>query len=92
MAWLLAQERWIVAIPGTHLATRLEENFAATSVRLSADDLPNLNGLAARIDVKGDRYNSQHIAYVNCSNANACCKTGTRHNPHRKYPPECQIR
>ena len=38
---------------------------AAAEVALSADERTNLDGLAARLGVHGDRYNAEHMAYVN---------------------------
>jgi aryl-alcohol dehydrogenase-like predicted oxidoreductase len=65
LAWLLAQQPWIVPIPGTRRTERIRENAAATQVALSADERADLDGLARRIGVRGDRYNAQHMAYVN---------------------------
>ncbi|MGO4105094.1 aldo/keto reductase [Leifsonia sp. YAF41] len=65
LAWLLAQQPWIVPIPGTRRTARIQENAAATTVALSADQLADLNSLARRIGVRGDRYNATHMAYVN---------------------------
>ena len=39
LAWLLAQQRWIVPIPGTRRLERVEENVGATQVPLSSDDV-----------------------------------------------------
>jgi aryl-alcohol dehydrogenase-like predicted oxidoreductase len=64
LAWLLAQHSGIVPIPGTRRLERVEENAAATQVPLSADELADLNELAARIGVQGDRYNEQHMSLV----------------------------
>jgi aryl-alcohol dehydrogenase-like predicted oxidoreductase len=64
LAWLLAQHPWIVPIPGTRRLERVEENAAATQVPLSADELADLNDLAVRIGVQGNRYNDQHIGLV----------------------------
>ena len=64
LAWLLAQQPWIVPIPGTRRRERLEENAAATTVALSADELSDLNAVANRIGVQGDRYNAVHMGYV----------------------------
>ncbi len=36
LAWLLAQEPWIVPIPGTRRLERLDENLGAADVELSA--------------------------------------------------------
>ncbi|WP_410874629.1 aldo/keto reductase [Nocardia sp. A7] len=64
LAWLLAQQPWIVPIPGTRRRGRIDENSDATQVALSADDLADLDGLAARIGVQGDRYNPAGMAMV----------------------------
>jgi aryl-alcohol dehydrogenase-like predicted oxidoreductase len=64
LAWLLAQQPWIVPIPGTRRTARIEENSAATAVPLSADELADLDQLAARVGVHGDRYNEQHMSLV----------------------------
>ncbi|KQQ03551.1 MULTISPECIES: aldo/keto reductase [unclassified Rathayibacter] len=65
LAWLLAQQPWIVPIPGTRRTSRIEENAGAMTVALSADEVADLTGLAQRIGVHGDRYNDQHMGYVN---------------------------
>ena len=64
LAWLLAQYPAIVPIPGTRRLERVQENAAATQVPLSADDLADLNALADRIGVQGNRYNEHHMALV----------------------------
>ena len=56
LAWLLAQQPWIVPIPGTTKLHRLEENLAAADVTLTADELADLADLSARIDIEGGRY------------------------------------
>ncbi|MFE7069240.1 aldo/keto reductase [Streptomyces sp. NPDC057620] len=66
LAWLLAQQSWIVPIPGTRRTARIKENTAATAVALSADEVADLDGLAQRVGVRGDRYNAELMAYVNC--------------------------
>ncbi|MET7280103.1 aldo/keto reductase [Kribbella sp. NPDC005582] len=64
LAWLLAQQPWIVPIPGTRRIERIEENTAATAVALSADEIADLDELATRIPVQGDRYNEHHMSLV----------------------------
>jgi aryl-alcohol dehydrogenase-like predicted oxidoreductase len=64
LAWLLAQQPWIVPIPGTRRISRIEENIAATTVALSADDLADLDALASRAGVAGERYNAEHLGYL----------------------------
>ncbi len=60
LAWLLAQQPWIVPIPGTTKLTRLEENLGAAAVELSADDLREIETAASTITVQGARY-PEHI-------------------------------
>jgi aryl-alcohol dehydrogenase-like predicted oxidoreductase len=64
LAWLLAQQPWIVPIPGTRRLSRLEENAASTGVALSADEVTDLDRLAERVGVQGERYNAQGMAMV----------------------------
>ena len=56
LAWVLAQRRWIVPIPGTTKLHRLEENLGTVDVELTADDLRQIDAAASRIAVRGDRY------------------------------------
>ena len=65
LAWLLARQPWIVPIPGTRRTSRIQENAGSTQVPLSADELADLDTLAQRIGVHGDRYNPTHMSYVN---------------------------
>lgn len=65
LAWLLAKQPWIVPIPGTRRVSRIEENIGSAAVRLSADDVAALTGLAATVGVAGNRYNDFHLAHVN---------------------------
>ncbi|MBE3012094.1 aldo/keto reductase [Microbispora sp. NEAU-D428] len=64
LAWLLAQQPWIVPIPGTRRLSRLQENAAATGVGLSADERADLDALATRVGVAGDRYGAAHMKMV----------------------------
>ncbi|MEU1973447.1 aldo/keto reductase [Microbacterium sp. NPDC019599] len=64
LAWLLAQHPFIVPIPGTRRRERLEENAAATTVRLSADDIADLDALLTRTAVAGNRYDEAGMAAV----------------------------
>jgi aryl-alcohol dehydrogenase-like predicted oxidoreductase len=56
LAWLLAQQPWIVPIPGTRKLSRLEENLAAADLELTAADLDEIETAAAAITVQGARY------------------------------------
>ena len=56
LAWLLAQQPWIVPIPGTTALQRLEENLGAADVELTAEDLSEIEAASAGIAVQGARY------------------------------------
>jgi aryl-alcohol dehydrogenase-like predicted oxidoreductase len=56
LAWLLAQKPWIVPIPGTRRLERLEENLAAADVKLTTDDLTQIETAAGQIKIQGARY------------------------------------
>ena len=55
LAWLLAQKRFVVPIPGTTKLHRLEENLGAVGVELTLDDLREIEDAAAQIEVHGAR-------------------------------------
>jgi aryl-alcohol dehydrogenase-like predicted oxidoreductase len=56
LAWLLAQQPWIVPIPGTRKLERLEENVGAAAITLTLQDLDEIETAAASIAVEGARY------------------------------------
>jgi aryl-alcohol dehydrogenase-like predicted oxidoreductase len=56
LAWLLAQGRDIVPIPGTKRRDRLEENVGAASVRLSAEEIARISDAVPVGAVSGLRY------------------------------------
>jgi len=56
LAWLLAQQPWIVPIPGTTKRNRLDENLGAAAIELTSDDLLEIDRAAARIEIHGARY------------------------------------
>jgi len=56
LAWLLAQKPWIVPIPGTTKLHRLEENLAAADIKLTTEELREIESAVSRIEVQGDRY------------------------------------
>ena len=56
LAWLLAQQPWIVPIPGTRRLERLEENLGAADLQLTAADVAEIDTAASAITVEGDRY------------------------------------
>jgi aryl-alcohol dehydrogenase-like predicted oxidoreductase len=64
LAWLLAQQPWIVPIPGTRRLSRVQENAGAATVALSADDRAELDHLAETVGVAGNRYNDAGMSMV----------------------------
>ncbi len=64
LAWLLAQRPWIVPIPGTTKAHRLEESLGAASLTLSPADMARIGEALAGIQVTGDRYPAHLAARV----------------------------
>ena len=56
LAWLRAQKRWIVPIPGTTKLQRLEENIGAAEIELTQEDLREIETAASKIKVRGARY------------------------------------
>jgi len=49
LAWLLAQGRYVVPIPGTKTAKYLADNVAAADLVLGEADLADLNALPAPV-------------------------------------------
>jgi aryl-alcohol dehydrogenase-like predicted oxidoreductase len=56
LAWVLSKGRDIVPIPGTKRRTYLEENAAAAEIRLSADEVAELEAAIPESAVAGERY------------------------------------
>ncbi|CAN5655092.1 aldo/keto reductase [soil metagenome] len=56
LGWLLAQQPWIVPIPGTRRLERLDENLASANLELTSEDLTELDHASASVQVQGERY------------------------------------
>jgi aryl-alcohol dehydrogenase-like predicted oxidoreductase len=56
LIWLLAQQPWIVPIPGTKRISRLEENVGASAVELTDAQVAELREAADQIKIVGARY------------------------------------
>ena len=65
LAWVLAQKKWIVPIPGTTRLDRLKENLGAVNIELTADDLRELDELTSNIHVRGERYSEGSQKLIN---------------------------
>jgi aryl-alcohol dehydrogenase-like predicted oxidoreductase len=64
LAWVLAQQPFIVPIPGTTKLHRLEENLGAADVTLSAADLSAIGDTLNAIPVEGARYSDAMMGMV----------------------------
>ena len=64
LAWLLAQKPWIVPLFGTRSVERFHENVGALSVRLSEDDIKDLNASRTTVPVHGARYPEEQMRRV----------------------------
>jgi len=63
-AWLLAQKRFVVPIPGTGKVKHLEENIEATNLVLTAEDLKEIDRALSEFKVHGGRMNEQQMKVV----------------------------
>jgi len=65
LAWVLAQGKDIVPIPGTTRRAHLEENLAAVEMTLAADDLARLNEIFPKGAAAGERYPETGMKVIN---------------------------
>src|SRR5271167_2746133 len=52
LAWLLAQQPWVVPIPGGTKLEHLDDNLAAADIELSGENLQEIDDAFATIDIK----------------------------------------
>ncbi|MFQ5899905.1 MAG: aldo/keto reductase [Candidatus Methylomirabilia bacterium] len=65
LAWVLAQGKDIVPIPGTKRRNYLEENIAALEVELTREDLQQIDEVSPRDVAAGPRYPEEMMGLVN---------------------------
>ncbi|AVJ16152.1 aldo/keto reductase [Serratia rhizosphaerae] len=65
LAWVMAQGEHIVPIPGTKRRRYLEENVAAASLALSAQELAAIEAVFPQQAAAGARYGQESMGYVN---------------------------
>jgi aryl-alcohol dehydrogenase-like predicted oxidoreductase len=65
LAWLLNQGEDIVPIPGTRSTARLDENAAATRIRLDEGELRRIREVVEKYNVAGTRYPEPQMAALN---------------------------
>ena len=64
LAWVLAQGDDIVPIPGTKRVKYLEENVGAVEVKLSKDDLAQIEKVLPKGAFAGQRYNENMMRLI----------------------------
>ena len=62
LAWLLAQGKDILPIPGMKRQTHLQDNLGALHVQLTSDDLARLSTISEA--VQGQRHNSHNLKFI----------------------------
>ena len=65
LAWVLAQDKNIVPIPGTKRRKYVEENVAAIDVKLSVEDLRRIDEIFPTGAAAGLRYPEHMMKIVN---------------------------
>jgi len=65
LAWVLAQGKDVVPIPGTTTRAHLEENVAAAAIVLAKEELERIEKVAPRGAAAGERYPAATMATVN---------------------------
>ncbi len=65
LAWVLAQDKNIVPIPGTKRRKYLEQNVAALEVKLTEDDLRRIDEIFPTGVAAGERYPEHMMSIVN---------------------------
>jgi aryl-alcohol dehydrogenase-like predicted oxidoreductase len=65
LAWVIAQGNDVVPIPGTKQMRYLDENLGALKVRLTPDDLRQIDDAIPAGSASGERYPAQGMKAVN---------------------------
>ena len=64
LAWVLTQKPWIAPIPGTTKLRHLKSNVAAADIKLTPDDLDQIENALSEIEVQGARYPKELDEYT----------------------------
>jgi aryl-alcohol dehydrogenase-like predicted oxidoreductase len=65
LAWVLAQNRMIVPIPGTKSEKRLEENVGAVNITFTSDELKKIQNIFPKGAAVGNRYTEAAMKLLN---------------------------
>lgn len=63
LAWLMAQQPWIVPIPGTTQMAHMLDNIGASDVRFTSSELAELNRGVSAIEIRGARLPDQVLVF-----------------------------
>ena len=64
LAWVLAQKSFIVPIPGTTKSENLRDNSKAADIKLTDNEIADMNYAISKINIRGDRYPEGFIDLV----------------------------
>ena len=64
LAWVLAQKSFIVPIPGTTKSENLRDNSKAADIKLTDNEIADMNCAISKINIRGDRYPEGFIDLV----------------------------
>jgi len=64
LAWVLAQGEDVVPIPGTKRVKYLDDNLGAVDVRLTAEELAQIDAILPAGAASGERYNAQAMQTI----------------------------
>jgi aryl-alcohol dehydrogenase-like predicted oxidoreductase len=67
LAWLLAQEPWIVPIPGIRREDHLNENLGAINIALTPADIREIESALSAVSVRGGRLSEKHMQQIDQS-------------------------
>jgi len=65
LAWVITQDKIIVPIPGTTNAKHLDENVAALEIKITEEELTNINKLLPKGMASGTRYPESMMGLLN---------------------------
>lgn len=64
LAWLMAKSPAIVPIPGTRIESHLIENLGAKNIRLTKEDLQEIETCLSKFPIYGDRMGKAHMSSI----------------------------
>ena len=63
LAWLHNQGDDVIPIPGTSKIVHFDQNYSALDVKLSAEEISEIDGIFQEDKVAGDRYHNNHMTF-----------------------------